>query len=152
MREQRRRRRRSSRWRQGGAGLLLGFSGAGVLLLLMQLPDRLDTILLVSNAVTNLIRGLTLLGLGVMQLAAVLGVVVLALFALLLMVAGGVRMIRAMAPAREKRPDRRLHGMHGSPGCPPAAQLPSRCNQNPASCQLLHRKISRNSQLSHAGR
>lgn len=104
MREQRRRRRRSSRWRQGGAGLLLGFSGAGVLLLLMQLPDRLDTILLVSNAVTNLIRGLTLLGLGVMQLAAVLGVVVLALFALLLMVAGGVRMIRAMAPRPGKTP------------------------------------------------
>jgi hypothetical protein len=99
-----RRRRRSSRWRQGGAGLLLGFSGAGVLLLLMQLPDRLDTILLVSNAVTNLIRGLALLGMGVMQLAAVLGVVVLALFALLLMVAGGVRLIRAMAPRPGKSP------------------------------------------------
>ena len=55
----------------------------------MQLPDRLDTILLVSNAVTNLMRGLAQVGMGVMQLAAVLGVVVLALFALLLLVAGG---------------------------------------------------------------
>ena len=37
-----------------------------------------------------------------MQLAAVLGVVVLALVALLLLVAGGMRMIRAMAGRRHK--------------------------------------------------
>lgn len=102
--QRRRRRRRSGRWRQAGAGLLLSFSGAGVLLLLMELPDRLDTILLVSNAVSNLIRGLAQVGAGVMQLAAVLGLVVLALFALLLLVAGGVRMIRAVAPRPGKPP------------------------------------------------
>lgn len=33
-----------------------------------------------------------------------------------------------------------------------APQPLSRASQNPANCQLLHRKISRNSQLSQAGR
>jgi hypothetical protein len=111
--QRRRRRSRSARWRQAGAGLLLGFSGAGVLLLLMQLPERLDTILLVSNAVSNLIRGLAQVGMGVMQLAAVLGLVVLALFALLLLVAGGVRMIRAMAPRPGKPPGPRPNPLRG---------------------------------------
>ena len=98
----RRRRRRSARWRQGGAGLLLGCSGAGILLLLLQLPERLDTVLLVSHAVDNLIRGLGLMAMGLLQLAAVLGLAVLALFALLLLVAGGMRLIRALGPRSGK--------------------------------------------------
>jgi hypothetical protein len=94
----RRRRRRSSRWRQAGAGLGLGAAGAGLLLLLLQLPERLDTLLLVSDAIANLIGGLGRFSLGLVQLAGLLGVAALALFALLLLVAGGIRLIRAIAP------------------------------------------------------
>jgi hypothetical protein len=79
-----------------GTGLLLGAGGAGLLVGLMQIPDRLDALLLVSNAIANLIDGLSHLSIGVLQLAAVLMVVALALLALLLLVGGGVRIFRAL--------------------------------------------------------
>lgn len=97
-RQLQRRRRRSSRWRQAGAGLLLGAAGAGLLWLLMQLPKRLDTLLLVSTAVANLISGLGRFSVGMLQLAGLLVVAVIALFALLLLVAGTVRLIRSVSP------------------------------------------------------
>jgi hypothetical protein len=103
-RQIRHRRRRSSRWRQGAAGVLLGASGAGILMLLVRLPERLDAVLLVSNAVANLIGGLGRLTMGVLQLAGLLLVVTLALFSLLLLVAGGIRLIRAVAPRPGKNP------------------------------------------------
>ena len=62
--------------------MLLGAAGAGLLLGLMQIPDRLDALLLVSNAIANLIDGLSHLSIGVLQLAGVLMVVALALLAL----------------------------------------------------------------------
>jgi hypothetical protein len=103
-RQTRRRRRRSGRLGQAGAGLLLGAAGVAILMLLVRLPEWLDTLLLVSNAVANLIGGLGRFMTGVLQLAGVLGVGVLALFALLLLVAGGVRLIRAAAPRPGKIP------------------------------------------------
>jgi hypothetical protein len=103
-RQTRRRRRRSGRFGQAGAGLLLGAAGVGILMLLVRLPEWLDTMLLVSNAIANLIGGLSRFMTGVLQLAGVLGVGVLALFALLLLVAGGVRLIRAVAPRPGKTP------------------------------------------------
>lgn len=86
-----------SRWRQVGTGLLLGGAGIGLLLALMRIPDRLDALLLVSNAIANLIDGLSHLSIGVLQLAGVLMVVALALLALLLVVGGGVRIFRALS-------------------------------------------------------
>ncbi|MFN5163500.1 MAG: hypothetical protein ACK5IA_16770, partial [Cyanobacteriota bacterium] len=68
------------------------------LLALMQLPERLDALLLVSGAIANLITGLSRLGLGVLQLAGVLGVVAMAGFSLLLVVGGLVRLFRALVP------------------------------------------------------
>jgi hypothetical protein len=103
-RQTRRRRRRSGRLLQAGVGLTLGASGVGILLLLVRLPERLDTLLLVSNALANLIGGLGRFMTGMLQLAGVLTVVLLALFALLLLVAGGVRLIRAVAPRPGKTP------------------------------------------------
>lgn len=97
-RPQARRRRRPSRWRQVGIGLLMGMAGSGILLALMQLPERLDALLLVSGAIANLITGLSRLGLGVLQLAAVLGVVAMVVFSLLLVVGGLVRLFRALVP------------------------------------------------------
>jgi hypothetical protein len=77
---------------------LMGIAGSGILLALMQLPERLDALLLVSGAIANLITGLSRLGLGVLQLAGVLGVVAMAGFSLLLVVGGLVRLFRALVP------------------------------------------------------
>lgn len=92
----RRRRRPTSRWRQLGAGLLLILAGALILAALMQLPERLDALLLVSNAIANLIAGLSRLSMGILQLGSVILVALLALTALLLLVGGGVRLVRGL--------------------------------------------------------
>jgi len=93
-----RRRRRGRRLRQVGMGLLLGAVGTAILAALVRLPERLDALLLVSHALANVIGGLSRLGLGLLQLAAVLAVVLLALLALLLLVGSAVRLWRALLP------------------------------------------------------
>lgn len=62
----------------------------------MGLAERLNTLLLVSQAVANLIRGLSLLGTGLLQVFALLVVAALALLALLLLVGGLTRLLRLM--------------------------------------------------------
>jgi len=91
-------RRRISRLRQVLMGLLLVTAGIALLLALLRLPSQLDTVLLVSTAIANLIKGLTLMGLGLLQLAGVLAVALVALLALLLLGAGLSRWLRALAP------------------------------------------------------
>ena len=59
-----RQRRRRARWQQLGTGLLSLAGGAGLMFGLMLLPERLDTLLLVSNAIANLIGGLSRFGMG----------------------------------------------------------------------------------------
>ena len=93
-----RRRRRISRFRQVLMGLLLVTAGIALLLVLLRLPSKLDTVLLVSTAIANLIKGLTHLGLGLLQLAGVLAVALVALVALVLLGAGLSRWMRALAP------------------------------------------------------
>jgi len=93
-----RRRRRISRLRQVLMGLLLVTGGIALLLVLLRLPSQLDTVLLVSTAIANLIKGLTHLGLGLLQLAGVLAVALVALVALVLLGAGLSRWMRALAP------------------------------------------------------
>ncbi|MEB3200759.1 MAG: hypothetical protein VKK62_09570 [Synechococcaceae cyanobacterium] len=102
-RRRRRRRPFAARLAQAGAGLLLGLAGIGILVALMQLPRRLDTVLLVSNAIANLIAGLSRLSLGLLQLVGVFGVVVLAVLALLLLVGGLMRLFRAVTPGPERK-------------------------------------------------
>jgi hypothetical protein len=63
----------------------------------MGLAERFNTLLLVSQAVANLIRGLSLLGAGLLQMVALLAVAALALLALLLLVGGLTRLLRLMA-------------------------------------------------------
>ena len=92
------RRRRISRLRQVLMGLLLVSAGITLLLALLRLPTQLDTVLLVSTAIANLINGLTHLGLGLLQLAGVLAVALVALLALVLLGAGLSRWLRALAP------------------------------------------------------
>jgi len=94
-----RRRRRPSRLAQAALGL--GLSGAGALLLLglLLIPERLDALLLVSNAIAHVIGGLSRLAMGLLQLGAVLLVALLALLGLLLLLGGLVRLFRAgLAP------------------------------------------------------
>ncbi len=100
----RRRRRPGSRWRQVGAGLLLILAGVLILLGLMQLPERLDALLLVSNAINNLISGLSRLIMGILQLGSVIFVALLALLALLLLVGGSVRLVRGLTAQHRQRP------------------------------------------------
>ncbi len=96
----RRRRRPISRGRQALMGLLLSAAGIATLLALLRLPSQLDTVLLVSKAIANLIKGLTHLGLGLLQLAGVMAVAMVALLALVLLGAGLSRLMRALAPRR----------------------------------------------------
>jgi hypothetical protein len=79
-------------------GVLLVSAGIALLLALLRLPSQLDTLLLVSTAIANLIKGLTHLGLGLLQLAGVLAVALVALLALVLLGAGLSRWMRALAP------------------------------------------------------
>ena len=81
-------------------GLALGGAGAGLLSALMLIPERLDALLLVSTAIANVIGGLSRLGQGLLQLTAVLVVALLALFGLLLLLGGMVRLARALAAPR----------------------------------------------------
>jgi hypothetical protein len=93
-----RRRRQQQRWFLAGKGLLLGGLGIGILVGLVRIPDRLDALLLVSQAIANLIAGLNRLAVGLFQLGAVLLVVLMALLALLLVAGGLVRLWRGLMP------------------------------------------------------
>lgn len=94
-----RRRRQQQRWFLAGKGLGLGALGIGILIGLVRIPDRLDALLLVSQAIANLIAGLNRLAVGLFQLGALLLVVLMALLALLLLAGGLVRLWRALLPA-----------------------------------------------------
>ena len=93
----------SSRLAQACIGLLLVLAGVGILYALMQLPRWLDTVLLVSTAIANLISGLTHLGLGLLQLVGVFGVLALAVLALLLLVGGVMRVFRSFTAGLERQ-------------------------------------------------
>ena len=67
-------------------GLMCVVGGSLILAMLTALAERFNTLLLVSQAVANLIRGLSLLATGLLQILALLTVAALALFALLLLV------------------------------------------------------------------
>jgi len=90
-------RRRPGRWRQLSIGVGLGGAGGGLLASLMLIPERFDTLLLVSTAIANVIGGLSRLGLGLLQLTGVLVVALLALLALVLLLGGMVRVARCLA-------------------------------------------------------
>ena len=108
--DKRRRRRPPSRVALFGTGLLLLGCGVALLYGLLLLPDRLDTLLLVSKAIATVIQGLGLLLLGLLQLTALLGLVLLALLGLLLMVGGCRRLIQALT----QRPSAPVAGTLGS--------------------------------------
>jgi len=86
-------------------GLLLMLLGGILLFGLMQLPERLDTVLLLSTSLAQLISGLRSLVLGLLQLFGVVLLVAVALLSLLLLVGGAVRLVRSLMPRpRQQRP------------------------------------------------
>ena len=98
------RKRPPARVRQVGEALLLLAAGVGLLLALMRLPERLDTLLLVSNAIANLIGGLSKLALGLLQLFGVLLLVGVVLLALAFLAGGLVRLARALLHSKAATP------------------------------------------------
>jgi hypothetical protein len=99
-----RRKRAPHRWKQGAFGVLIGAAGVGLVVALMQLPQRLDTLLLLSTALANLIRGVQLFLTGLIQVLAVVVLVAVAVGALVLVVAGLVRFVRAFLPRKTTPP------------------------------------------------
>ena len=99
-----RRRQLQSRWRQIGTSFLLGGTGLGLILALLQVPDRFDTFLVLSTALVNLIEGVKQALWGVLQLLSVLLLVLAAVAALALVVVALIRLIRAFWPQPPARP------------------------------------------------
>ncbi|MCX5944051.1 MAG: hypothetical protein NTZ53_01800 [Cyanobacteria bacterium] len=96
-------RRPPGRLRQLAEAFALLAGGVGLLLGLVRLPERLDTLLLVSNAIDNLIAGLSKLGLGLLQLLGVLLVVGAVLLALAFLAGGLIRLARALFRPRARK-------------------------------------------------
>lgn len=99
-------RRRRSVWSQMVVALGCLGAGLGLLAGLQQLVLRLDAVLLVSEALSHLIGGFTNVGLGLAQLLGVLLMVLTIAAALLLVLSGLIRLVRALLPG------------HPQPGAP----------------------------------
>ncbi len=100
-----RKRRTPSPWREGLLALLNAAAGVGLLTALLQLPARLDSLLIVSRVISTLIDGLSRIGQGLLTLAAgllqMLGILLLvglAIAALLLLANGVFRLLRMAVP------------------------------------------------------
>ena len=100
-----RRRRHRSPWREGLFALLTMAAGTGILVALLQLPARLDSLLVVSKVISTLLKalsriaeGLLLLVAGLAQTFAILLVVSLAIAALLMLAHGFFRILRLGIP------------------------------------------------------
>lgn len=100
-----RQRSRQSGWREFFQALLNAGLGVGILATLLQLPSRLDSILVVSKVISTLLAGLTQIALGLAGLATglvrLLGILLLiavVIAALLLMANGLFRLLRMAVP------------------------------------------------------
>lgn len=91
------------------AFLLLGL-GAGAFAFLSWIPRKIDAMVLVSEAVADLIRGVTQLVEACLGFAAVLLIALLVLVALVASLAGAVRLVRgcirlkSLTPSKSVRP------------------------------------------------
>ncbi|MCT0198714.1 hypothetical protein KQ313_03310 [Synechococcus sp. CS-1325] len=100
-----RKRRSRSPWREALFSLLNIAVGSGVLVALLQLPARIDSLLVVSKVISTLIKAISRIGEGILLLAAglaqtfaILLVVSLAIAALLLLANGVFRILRLGMP------------------------------------------------------
>ena len=81
-------------FRQLFAGLLMLAAGLGIAFLLQQLPQQVDVVLLVSEAIADLIRGIQQLLEAMLGLAAVVVIAALVVLASVLSFGGIWRLIR----------------------------------------------------------
>lgn len=92
--------------RQMLEGVLLLALGSGLLALLSWLPQKVDAMVVVSEAIADLIRGLGQLLEAVLGLAAVILITLLLLIGLLALISGVYRLVksftRLMSPGRAK--------------------------------------------------
>ena len=94
-------------FRQLVAGLLMLAAGLGIAVLLQQLPQQVDVLLLVSEAIDNLIGGIQQLLEAMLGLAAIVVIASLVLLARVLSFGGVWRLIRLVRMLLKRNPQGR---------------------------------------------
>jgi len=93
--------------RQLFAGLLMLAAGLGIAFLLQQLPQQIDVVLLVSEAIADLIRGIQQLLEALLGLAAVVVIAALVVLASVLSFGGIWRLLRLLRMLLRRNPQGR---------------------------------------------
>ena len=94
-------------FRQLVAGLLMLAAGLGIAVLLQQLPQQVDVVLLVSEAIADLIRGIQQLLEAMLGLAAIVVIASLVILASFLSFGGIWRLIRVLRMLLKRNPQGR---------------------------------------------
>lgn len=94
-------------FRQLVAGLLMLAAGLGIAVLLQQLPQQVDVLLLVSEAIDNLIGGIQQLLEATLGLAAIVMIASLVVLASVLSFGGVWRLIRLVRMLLKRNPQGR---------------------------------------------
>jgi hypothetical protein len=94
-------------FRQLIAGLLMLAAGLGIAVLLQQLPQQVDVLLLVSDAIDNLIGGIQQLLEAMLGLAAIVVIASLVVLASVLSFGGVWRLIRLVRMLLKRNPQGR---------------------------------------------
>ena len=94
-------------FRQLSAGLLMLAAGLGIAFLLQQLPQQVDVVLLVSEAIADLIRGIQQLLEAMLGLAAVVVIAALVVLASVLIFGGIWRLLRLLRMLLRRNPQGR---------------------------------------------
>ena len=94
-------------FRQLVAGLLMLAAGLGIAVLLQQLPQQVDVVLLVSEAIADLIRGIQQLLEAMLGLAAVVVIAALVVLASVLSFGGIWRLLRLLRMLLRRNPQGR---------------------------------------------
>ena len=98
--------------RQMLEGVLLLALGSGLLAFLSWLPQKVDAMVVVSEAIADLIRGLGQLLEALLGFAAVILIAILLLAGLLAMLSGGFRLVKSFTrlfSAERPRPSKAVH-------------------------------------------
>ena len=98
--------------RQMLEGVLLLALGSGLLAFLSWLPQKVDAMVVVSEAIADLIRGLGQLLEALLGLAAVILIAVMLLAGLLALLSGGIRLVRSFTrffSAERPNPNKTVH-------------------------------------------
>ena len=95
--------------------VLLLSLGAGAFAFLSWLPQKLDAMVLVSEAIADLIRGVTQLVEACLGIAAVILIALLLMFALVTFFAGAMRLIKGCIRLSQVMSKKRVRPIHPQP-------------------------------------